>query len=38
MEEKKERELKIKQMVPPKDKALVYIIRRQSMGKLIKVE
>lgn len=34
---KKKRELKIKQMLPPQNKALVYIIRRQSMAKLIKV-
>ena len=37
MGKKKEKELKIKQMSPPENKALVFIVRRQSMAKLIKV-
>jgi len=37
MRNNKEKELEIKQMLPPEGKALVFIIRRQSMAKLIKV-
>ena len=37
MRENKKKELEIKQMLPPEGKALVFIMRRQSMAKLIKV-